>query len=89
MEEFTFSKPNLWVSVQTPDEVDATSVVNVSVYLLKASALEYALARLSRNNAKHEEYLSDIVNILVQGGYGVRALLVSDPRQVLGYNNPA
>lgn len=89
VEEFTFTRPTLGVSVLTPEEVDATSVVNVSVYLLKASALEYALARLSRNNAQHEEYLSDIVNILVQGGYGVRALRVSDPRQVLGYNNPA
>ena len=89
VDKFTFTKPNLGVSVLTPDEVDATSVVNVSVYLLKASALEYALVRLSRDNAQHEEYLSDIVNILVQGGYGVQALRVSDPRQALGYNNPA
>ncbi|MHB1354821.1 MAG: GHMP family kinase ATP-binding protein [Anaerolineae bacterium] len=87
--EFTFTRPDQELTKLTPDEVDATSVVNVSVYLLKLSALEYALAHLTRNNAQREEYLSDIVNILVQEGYAVQALQVSDPRQVLGYNNPA
>jgi N-acetylgalactosamine kinase len=86
---FAFTRPNLGMSVHTPDEVNASQFVNVSVYLLKASALEYALSHLTRDNAQHEEYLSDIVNALVQGGFKVRALPVSDPRQALGYNNPA
>ena len=83
--EFTFAD-----SVHlAPAEIAELPIVNVSVYLGRVSALRYALERLSTDNAQHEEYLSDIVNILGASGRKVRALQVSDPKQVLGYNNPA
>jgi N-acetylgalactosamine kinase len=84
--------PNLTL---TPEEVDRSQEVNQSVYLVKAPALFYALERLGSDNAQREEYLSDIVSILAQAHdhgrqhYRVRALAVSDPSLVMGFNNPA
>lgn len=80
---------------RTPDEVDGSPEVNQSVYLVKAPALYHALANLSSDNAQREEYLSDIVNILAQAHengrprYRVHAVKVTDPTQVMGFNNPA
>jgi N-acetylgalactosamine kinase len=79
----------------TPEEVDRSQEVNQSVYLVKAPALFHALASLRTDNAQGEEYLSDIVNILAQAQengrprYRVRAVKVTDPTQVMGFNNPA
>jgi len=76
----------------TPDQVDASPVVNVSVYLLKARVLHAALARLQANNAQREEYLPDIINILAQDpetAYRVRAVRIDNPNHVLAFNNPA
>jgi N-acetylgalactosamine kinase len=92
---FSFPRPGGAPLVMTPDEVGEAERVNVSVYLAKASALTYALEHLSRDNAQHEEYLSDVINLLAQGTrpdgspYTVRALYVENPRHVLGFNNPA
>lgn len=76
----------------TPAQAREAGAVNVSVYLARASALRWALDRLDRRNAQHEEYLSDIINLLAQRSEGpsrrVAALRVDDPDAVLGYNNP-
>ena len=79
----------------TPEEVARSQEVNQSVYLVRAPALFYALDRLRPDNAQREEYLSDIVSILAQvhdhgrQHYRVRALTVTDPSLVMGFNNPA
>jgi N-acetylgalactosamine kinase len=79
----------------TPEVVGRTQEVNQSVYLVKAPALFHALASLRTDNAQGEEYLSDIVNILAQAHengrprYRVHAVKVTDPTQVMGFNNPA
>jgi N-acetylgalactosamine kinase len=79
----------------TPEAVDRSQEVNQSVYLVKAPALFHALASLRTDNAQGEEYLSDIVNILAQAHengrprYRVHAVKVTDPAQVMGFNNPA
>jgi N-acetylgalactosamine kinase len=81
----------------TPEAVDRSQEVNQSVYLVKAPALFHALASLRTDNAQGEEYLSDIVNILAQAhdakrgrpSYRVQAVKVTDPTQVMGFNNPA
>ncbi|MBM4458075.1 MAG: galactokinase [Chloroflexi bacterium] len=78
-----------------PEAVDRSQEVNQSVYLVKAPALFHALASLGTDNAQGEEYLSDIVNILAQAHengrprYRVVAVKVTDPTQVMGFNNPA
>jgi len=79
----------------TPDEVESAPLVNVSVYLGRASALIHAIGNLSRDNAQQEEYLSDVINLLARASspdghpFRVRALRVDDPNHVLGFNNPA
>ena len=79
----------------TPEQVEEAPLVNVSVYLLKAAALSYALGRLDTDNAQQEEYLSDVINILARipgpegRRYRVRAVPVEDPNHVLAFNNPA
>ncbi|MBS1251009.1 MAG: Galactokinase [Anaerolineales bacterium] len=79
----------------TPDEVAQSDETNLSVYLVRAQALHYALARLTDENAQGEEYLTDIVNILAQARdngrrqFSIRTLKVETPTSVMGFNNPA
>jgi N-acetylgalactosamine kinase len=80
---------------KTPDAVDASPWLNTSVYLIRVSALRFALSKLDRENAQQEEYLSDIVGVLAlarkdgKPGYVVEYLPVEDSDNVLGFNNPA
>ena len=77
-----------------PDTVDATPLVNPSVYLVKLASLNLALSLLRADNAQGEEYLTDIINILVQRRradgrrHRVYPVRIDEPGQILGYNNP-
>lgn len=74
----------------TGAEVEKSRFVNLSVYLFKASALYYALSHLSRDNAQHEEYLTDTVTILANSGHHkVIAEQVASDDEVLAFNTPA
>lgn len=81
--------------VMTPEEVERVPLVNNSIYLAKASCIQYGLERLDRHNAQQEEYLSQLVAILAQAMDGdkprfyARALRVDNPNCVAGFNNPA
>ena len=81
--------------VLTPEQVADTAWANMSIYLVKASALRFALDRLNRDNAQREEYLSDLITILAQARqegqrrFVVRALKVENPHHVLAFNDPA
>ena len=81
--------------IMTPDDIQRSRLLNTSVYLIKTSALRYALASLDRNNAQQEEYLSEMVNHLAAANkngkpqYALDYLVVEDPNSVLGFNNPA
>lgn len=81
--------------ILTADEVDSADLANFSIYLVKASVLQYALARLDQNNAQQEEYLSDIVTVLAQAREGnetcfnVQCLRVDNPNYVMAFNDPA
>ena len=91
--EFTDSQGHRLI--RTPEETDASELVNNSVYLIRASCLEYALGKLDRNNAQQEEYLSGIVAVLAHAKragkprFTVRAVRVDTPQAVMGYNDPA
>ena len=80
---------------KTPDEIQNSRLLNTSVYLIKTSALRYALAGLDRDNAQQEEYLCEMVNQLVSAikngrpQYAVDYLAVQDPNRVLGFNTPS
>jgi N-acetylgalactosamine kinase len=81
--------------IKTPDDIQTSRLLNTSVYLVKTSALRYALARLNRENAQQEEYLCELVNHLataIKGGqpnYAIDYLVAQDPGSVLGFNNPS
>jgi len=79
----------------TPEQVDEANLANFSTYLIKISALHYALSRLDRDNAQHEEYLSDVITLLAQARrngephFRVQALRVDNPNYVMAFNDPA
>ena len=81
--------------VMTPAQVDETDLANFSTYLVKITALQYALEHLNRDNAQREEYLSDLITLLAQvrdGGqprFRVEALRVDNPNYVMAFNDPA
>lgn len=90
MTKFVFPAAGGGTSTMTPAEVDSTPAVNTSVYLVKLSALRWALNSLTRNNAQQEEYLSDIMMILrAAGGFRLGMLKIDNPSYILGFNDPA
>jgi bifunctional UDP-N-acetylglucosamine pyrophosphorylase/glucosamine-1-phosphate N-acetyltransferase len=72
----------------TPDEL-AVREVNSSVYLFGAEALWAALAKLDRDNAQGELYLTDAVRHLVDDGRPVAVYRALDPRVGEGVNTRA
>ena len=78
-----------------PEQVDRADLANFSTYLVKTSALRYALTHLNRDNAQREEYLSDMITLLAQARqdgqprFRVRALRVDNPNHVMAFNDPA
>lgn len=69
------------------DEQRRGAEVNSGVYAFDAGRLRAALARLSRDNAQGEEYLTDVLGLLVAGGERVGVVTVADHREVLGVND--
>jgi bifunctional UDP-N-acetylglucosamine pyrophosphorylase / glucosamine-1-phosphate N-acetyltransferase len=72
----------------TPDQL-AVREVNSSVYVVDASALWGALARLDTDNAQGELYLTDAVRHLVDDGRPVAVYRAEDPRVGEGVNTRA
>lgn len=77
------------------EEVDAgpeerrIDEVNTSIYCFRRSLLPPALRRLSPSNVQGEYYLTDVVGVLHDAGYGVGAVEVVDPVEVSGVNDRA
>lgn len=71
------------------DEQRALDEVNTSVYVFRRSVVAPALRRLSPDNTQGEYYLTDIVAVLHDAGYGVGAVEVVDPVEVSGVNDRA
>ena len=89
---FAFAPAGESPFVLTPDEVEASAWSNNSVYLTRISPLKNALAKLTRDNAQREEYLSDLVGLLAaepEGANRCEPLKVDDPSRILGFNDPA
>jgi N-acetylgalactosamine kinase len=92
---FSFRTPAGDERILSPAEVDRTPLANYSTYLVRTAALRDALDRLDRDNAQHEEYLSDMITLLAQARdgdrprYRVEALRVDSPNYVMAFNDPA
>ena len=77
-------------------EVDHDSqYVNLGCYLFRASALWAALQSLTRDNAQHEEYLTDAIQYLAgargaagEAQYKVTAVVVDKANDALTFNTP-
>lgn len=61
--------------------------IATSVYAFDAAALRKALARIGADNAQGEEYLPDVVSLLVTDGEGVEAVVAADWRETVGIND--
>jgi N-acetylgalactosamine kinase len=92
---FEFVRPDGQMVQLTPDEVDGTPWVNLSVYLFEAAALYYGLDCLTSDNAQGEEYLTDVVrhlqhaNAAHASGFRLRTVAIDHCRQVMAFNTPA
>jgi bifunctional UDP-N-acetylglucosamine pyrophosphorylase/glucosamine-1-phosphate N-acetyltransferase len=70
----------------TPDE-RAIREVNAGAYAFDAGLLRDALGRLSTDNDQGEEYLTDVLAMLVAAGHPVGTHLTDDPDEALGVND--
>ena len=78
----------------TPDQAEASTLRNVSVYLLKCGVLKSALKGLTRENAQQEIYLSDLLNAVYRANLShahasTTLYPVKDSTKILGFNNPS
>ena len=77
------------------EEADATpeqraiKEVNSGVYAFEAGLLSGSLKRVPTDNARGEEYLTDVVAILRADGHQVASILEEDGREVFGVNDRA
>jgi bifunctional UDP-N-acetylglucosamine pyrophosphorylase / glucosamine-1-phosphate N-acetyltransferase len=70
----------------TPEQ-RAIREINAGVYVGDAAAVRRALARISTDNDQGEQYLTDVLGLLVADGARVRGHVAEDPDDVLGCND--
>lgn len=63
--------------------------VNAGIYCFSSAFLKKSLKKLSTNNAQGEYYLTDLIELASKQDQAMRAIVVSDPMEVLGANNRA
>ncbi|MCA0144571.1 bifunctional UDP-N-acetylglucosamine diphosphorylase/glucosamine-1-phosphate N-acetyltransferase GlmU [Blastococcus sp. LR1] len=69
------------------DEQRAIREVNAGVYVADAGTLRRVLSGLATDNAQGEQYLTDALAPLVEGGAPTAAVRADDPDDVLGCND--
>ncbi len=69
------------------DEELQIDEINTSIYCFRRNVLAPALRRLSPENAQGEYYLTDVVEVLHDAGYGVTAFTADDPAETQGVND--
>src|SRR3954468_3483858 len=70
----------------TPEQ-RAIREVNAGVYVGDAAALRGALARVGEDNDQGEQYLTDVLGVLVADGARVGGVRAEDPVDILGCND--
>jgi len=65
----------------------AITEINAGVYAFDAALLAPALDKLTTQNAQGEEYLTDVIGLLVDSGRTVLAYPAMEPADVLGCND--
>ncbi len=69
-----------------PAELDVTEV-GTGVYAFDAALLRAALDRIGTDNVQGEEYLPDVIGVMVADGYAIGALIASDAGETEGVND--
>jgi bifunctional UDP-N-acetylglucosamine pyrophosphorylase / glucosamine-1-phosphate N-acetyltransferase len=70
-------------------EQRAITEINSGMYAFDGDLLADTVKRVPTDNAKGEEYLTDVVSILRGDGYPVATVACADPEEVLGVNDQA
>ncbi len=70
----------------TPEEA-AVHEINTGIYAFKNEKLFEALKELKNDNAQHEYYITDLVEIFLSKGWRVTAVLAEDKDEVQGVND--
>ncbi|MGB9377719.1 MAG: bifunctional UDP-N-acetylglucosamine diphosphorylase/glucosamine-1-phosphate N-acetyltransferase GlmU [Mycobacteriales bacterium] len=70
----------------TPAELDVAEV-GTSVYAFDSALLRGALQRITTNNVQSEEYLPDVIGLLVADGYAVGAVIAGEAGETEGVND--
>ena len=68
-------------------EVKEIREINSGVYLFDIASLIEGLKKVTTDNAQKEEYLTDVISILVRDGKKVRAHQLEDFTEILGIND--
>jgi bifunctional UDP-N-acetylglucosamine pyrophosphorylase / glucosamine-1-phosphate N-acetyltransferase len=69
------------------DKQRALTEINSGIYAFEAALLGGALKRVATDNAKGEEYLTDVVAILRGDGHHVASMVMPDSDEVRGVND--
>ncbi len=70
------------------DDQLAVNLVNTGILVCDAQALRGWIARLDRNNAQGEYYLTDIFRMAAEEGRAALSVECADPVEAAGANNP-
>ncbi|MDJ0380586.1 bifunctional UDP-N-acetylglucosamine diphosphorylase/glucosamine-1-phosphate N-acetyltransferase GlmU [Streptomyces sp. G-G2] len=76
--------------VEHKDATDAQRAIleiNSGVFAFDGALLSEALGKVRTDNSQGEEYLTDVLEILREGGHRVGAAVGGDHREILGINN--
>ncbi len=71
-----------------PDELDIDEV-NTGIFCFRRSLLAPALRLVHPDNAQGEHYLTDVVEVLAEGGHKVVSVVADDPAETQGVNDRA
>lgn len=70
----------------TPEELDINEI-NTGIFCFDNQSLFEGLQEIGNNNAQHEYYLTDLVEIFNKKGKSVNAMIVDDPDETMGVND--
>jgi bifunctional UDP-N-acetylglucosamine pyrophosphorylase/glucosamine-1-phosphate N-acetyltransferase len=61
--------------------------INSGIYCFSGRELKLGLEGIDNDNSQNEYYLTDVVAVLVEGGYRVGAFMIQDASQIHGINS--
>ncbi len=68
------------------DEQRCIKEINTGIYCFKCNVMFELLARIGRDNAQGEYYLTDCVSLAKEAGIKISNFLLTDSREILGVN---